>query len=273
MDVGEKAKTLVKLGLTSNQARAYLALVHLGVATAKEVSKNSQITRQDIYRVMPTIQQIGLIEKIIASPSKFRAIPIKDAVQMLLQLKDKENFELHSAGTVLIEQTKQEKPNPAPSQETQFKLISGKRLIIETRKKGIERAQTSIDILTTWKRFLRLDYVFSEPINRVIQKGVRIRMIICSAKTQIQENKKTLLKTMQNLSVPNYEIKLISTNNPVVAAVQDKKEVCIFSSATAGLGEAPMLWSDNANLVQLTQNYFDTLWNVHPSQRIVEKQN
>jgi DNA polymerase III alpha subunit len=54
------------LGLTLLQAKIYLALSKTGKATIKTISKASNSARQDIYRIMPTLQKLGLAEKIIA---------------------------------------------------------------------------------------------------------------------------------------------------------------------------------------------------------------
>jgi len=52
LNSGERIETLTSLGLTLNQARAYLSLLQLGPVGAKELAESSKITRQDIYRVM-----------------------------------------------------------------------------------------------------------------------------------------------------------------------------------------------------------------------------
>jgi sugar-specific transcriptional regulator TrmB len=60
----EEVQTLTCLGLTLCQARVYLALARSGMSTAKTISKVSKVTREDIYRIMPTLQKLGLVENI-----------------------------------------------------------------------------------------------------------------------------------------------------------------------------------------------------------------
>ncbi|MFB3888399.1 MAG: helix-turn-helix domain-containing protein [Candidatus Bathyarchaeia archaeon] len=57
----ERIEVFMRLGLTMNQARVYLALARLGLTTAKRLSKDAQISRQDVYRVMSELQEIGLL--------------------------------------------------------------------------------------------------------------------------------------------------------------------------------------------------------------------
>jgi sugar-specific transcriptional regulator TrmB len=63
------------LGLTSLQAKTYLALVTLGKANVQTIAKASNVARQDVYQVMPTLQKLGLGEKIIAKPIIYEATP------------------------------------------------------------------------------------------------------------------------------------------------------------------------------------------------------
>ena len=74
----ETIDTLIKLGLTLNQARIYVACsTARKPVTAKEISKLTDITRQDVYRILPALQKAGLLEKNITAPAMFKATPLK----------------------------------------------------------------------------------------------------------------------------------------------------------------------------------------------------
>src|SRR5208283_2799774 len=73
-----------ELGLTFLQAKTYVALVTLGEAAIKEISKVSNVARQDIYRIMPTLEKLGLAECEISKPTLYRAIPLKEGSSMML---------------------------------------------------------------------------------------------------------------------------------------------------------------------------------------------
>jgi len=51
--------TLTRLGLTSSQAKAYLALFRSGLSNAKKISKNSGVARPDVYRVMEKLEKLA----------------------------------------------------------------------------------------------------------------------------------------------------------------------------------------------------------------------
>ncbi len=79
-------ETLTELGLTLNQARIYVALLSSErLLTVKEISKITNITRQDVYRIMPSLQNNGLVEKTITAPTMFKATPLKLGLSILVE--------------------------------------------------------------------------------------------------------------------------------------------------------------------------------------------
>ena len=90
----ECVQILTDLGLTLLQARTYFALSKLRKATIKTISKASNIARQDVYRIMPALEKLGLAEKIIATPTMYKATPIKEGIYFLLQKKTQQYNEL-----------------------------------------------------------------------------------------------------------------------------------------------------------------------------------
>ena len=83
-------RTLTQLELTSAQAKVYLTLATLEKATAKEISNHSNVAREEVYRLLTELQKKGLIERIIASPTQFKATPIEEGLSILIRRKEKE---------------------------------------------------------------------------------------------------------------------------------------------------------------------------------------
>jgi sugar-specific transcriptional regulator TrmB len=54
---------LMDLGLTCVQAKVYLTLIKLRNPTVKMISKISNVVSQDVYRIMPRLQKLGLAGK------------------------------------------------------------------------------------------------------------------------------------------------------------------------------------------------------------------
>ena len=86
----DRIEFLEKLGLTIVQAKVYLATIDAGPSTAKQISKVAKVAREDVYRVMPSLQTLGLIKKRISKPAIFEAIRPEDATTFLIDRRKKE---------------------------------------------------------------------------------------------------------------------------------------------------------------------------------------
>ncbi len=75
---------LAEFGFTINQAKVYLSVVQNGSITVGEISKISQLHRQDIYKIIPTLEKKGLITRTIDKPVLIGAIPIQKALGHLV---------------------------------------------------------------------------------------------------------------------------------------------------------------------------------------------
>lgn len=61
---------LTKIGLSSNEARTYLALLELGSATAQEIARKSGIKRATTYVQLESLSKIGLVTSFEKAPER-----------------------------------------------------------------------------------------------------------------------------------------------------------------------------------------------------------
>ena len=257
MMLEDEVQTLTRLGLTSIQARVYLALASSGISTAKTISKNSQVARPEVYRIMPTLEKLALVERIISTPCKFRANSMQDAVSVLIERRIKETSELQAITREMLKKFKYNNTRTAlEKDESQFILIPQKEAAIERRRKTIENAQKSIDVVNSWKMFPITAFTYAEEIMKALQRGVKIRVI-----TQKPKDKKAIPEIVREFrETLNLKVRYVPTPPPAVLSVYDKKEALMTTSATADLGKSDVLWSNNPCLLEVFQHYFKTLW-------------
>ncbi|MCW4046987.1 MAG: hypothetical protein NWE99_05420 [Candidatus Bathyarchaeota archaeon] len=252
----EAILTLTQLGLTLNQSRIYWNLIKLGTANAKEISKAANITRQDVYRVMPTLQKAGLVEKIIAVPTEFKAVPIKLGISLLLKRKTLEYAQLRKSAKKLstFSDKHQEKTIP---KESEFILIPEREAILNRIKIANQKARKSLDIITSKERFSRAALEFFDLRMKALKRGVKIRLIT-EKPTNMHASIEKVLDVEKRVGV---EIKYLSMPPPAVVQIIDGEEVLIMTSAKSDMAESPALWSNNPCLLALAQSYFLTMWN------------
>jgi sugar-specific transcriptional regulator TrmB len=94
---------LVDLGLTSYEARAYLALVRRDSSAPAEVARFSNIPRQRIYDVLKTLVQKGLASHRPGPPTKYAAVAPEFAIERLTLARREELDRLERSSRELID--------------------------------------------------------------------------------------------------------------------------------------------------------------------------
>jgi HTH-type transcriptional regulator, sugar sensing transcriptional regulator len=73
-------QNLEKLGLTENEAKAYVGLVSLGEATAREIHDLTNVPRAKVYEILKMLAKKGYLEVRQGSPTYFRAVDPKKVI-------------------------------------------------------------------------------------------------------------------------------------------------------------------------------------------------
>jgi sugar-specific transcriptional regulator TrmB len=76
---------LEKLGLTENEAKAYVGLVSLREATAREIHELTNVPRAKVYELLKVLAKKGYLEVRQGTPTYFRAV---DPKQVIGKIKD-----------------------------------------------------------------------------------------------------------------------------------------------------------------------------------------
>jgi sugar-specific transcriptional regulator TrmB len=247
--------TLTRLGLTSYQKKVYLTLFRSGLSTAKTISKNSGVARSDVYRVMAQLEKLGLVEKIISAPCKFRAISIRDAFGILMERRKKVTFELQAATREILKKLENNNARKALEEdETRFSLVSEQAAVL--RETGALKAvQRSFDVVTSWRNPHAVVFIDIEDIVEALQRGVEIRVIIDKPDEGMLSDIKKRAKQHSN-----FKIRYLLNAPKALMSMYDRKEARVCTCANPVLEECPTLQTNNPCLLSILQDYFEILW-------------
>lgn len=254
MSTPEEIAVLVDLGLTSCQARVYLALCHFGVSDAKTVSKYSSVPRQDIYRIMAGLQTLGLVERGISRPVTFKALPIDKGTAILLKRREELTNKLESNVTNIVAKFKSKKNQMIPL-KTEFIFIPQRDAIVEKIRNAIDKAKKSVDLVLSWERFKFGLYDFAEVLEKAKNSKVKFRFIL----EKPEKDEKTLAIELCRKN-PYCEIKFLPNFPKTVMGIYDGKEIFVIVNPKARLPDSPALWSNSSSLMNAMQDYFNILW-------------
>ncbi len=253
----ETLATLLDLGLTSCEARVWMALLHCGMSTAKTVSRVSKVTRQDVYRVIPKLEKKGLVSKTLTFPAMFIATPVEDGVSILLKKRRNKTIELETSAKTLIRNlaegnqiTLKEEKNP------EFILVPGKEALWDKIGNSIENVQGTIDTVSSYKRYAQAFSIFSETLKEAWSRGVKCRFIM-----NRPEKSKAAEKIFKFFTKSDCcRVRFIPYAPKTVMTIYDQKEIFIILNPNARMSESPALWSNNSSLIAGMQDYFTILW-------------
>lgn len=253
-----KLPVLIDLGLTLIQAKVYLALAESGALKISEISKIAKVARPDIYQNISKLQGLGLVEKIIKTPLEYKATPMDKGLSLLLEAKTTQYKKIRAKTQLLLHTAKKQKPNEKKQiEEPQFIMIPKGEKVIESIKAAIEKAQLSIDLVLSWKRFSRgMASTFDESMEIAWAKNVKVRYIIESP----FENKTADQMIQFCKEKPFCQMKFIPHYPKTIFGVYDKKEIFIIVFSKTDLPGSPALWSNNPSLIALAEDYFEKLW-------------
>jgi sugar-specific transcriptional regulator TrmB len=244
-------QTLMDFGLSYLQANVYLNLVKLEVANVQMIAKASNVARQDVYRVMPILLEMGLGEKIIAKPTMYKASPLRDGLSVLLLRRKDEYAELQKKKKHLLDNFCSDNEKISLQEETtQFKITSEMTLLLNMHRRLIQNVNNSMDVilpLITKPAKLCEEWSYIDEVYKT-RKNVNIRLITNEPTKELQ--------AIAN----NATLKIRSLATPILFGMHifDNKEATLSISQESGL---PCLWSNNPNVIMLAHNYFEALWN------------
>jgi sugar-specific transcriptional regulator TrmB len=254
----DSIEILVELGLTHTEAKAYVSLLCLKTATARNIHTVSKIARQNIYQLLHDLEEKGLIEKVIAKPAKFKPIPVDQAISILLQRKKEQNsqlrkravkhfsnFETGYAKTALLDKN------------AQFLMLSKSETSplghIDKLGKAVNNAKKSVVSLITVPMFMKVQLMDENIWKKAVKRGVKLKFII--ARRANEKAEINLDPQLENTN--NFEIRWTSNHLTATVLLVDNKEV--FCRVGTNI-ESPVLWSSSPQFVGMIKDYLKMKW-------------
>ena len=250
-------QTLIDLGLTSVQARVYLTLTRYGPSKITSISKQSKIARPDVYRTLSKLHELSLVEQMVETPIRFRAIPIEKGVEALLHRKTQEYEILKKDSELLLNAfSSKENTKEIQTEDSLFVLIPKKEAVIKRQIEAVQETKKSIDVVLSWNRFYHGTELFDQHYKKAIDRKVYVRFIV--------ENPPSEKLKDEALSTHNNDfckMRFIKENPKAIFGIYDQKKLMLLVDPVCDVpGSSPSLWTNNQSLIGLIHDYFDNLW-------------
>ena len=256
-------KRLMFFGLSRNEAKAYLALLQLKQASAGAVAKLSNVPRQEIYRVLPHLEKLGMAEAIIGKPTKFLAISPEEALSELINYQQEilanRISELRQAKSALENELKKLEGKSAGLtrfEPVHYILISGQRLVNEKIQEMLQKAKNEV-LWMAPKLEIRVAVIYGrdEMLRRCTGRKVKVRII-----TEVDEKNVADLIKLSKFCEIRHAPNVIST-----ITIVDDKELIIgsavhFSESLNNEELRHKLWTNDMSHINIMRDFFEKVW-------------
>lgn len=252
---------LSDFGLTRDQAKIYITVAKLGLASVSQISRISKVRREDVYRVLPKLEKMGLVEKILGTPIRIRALPVKEALSILIKREQKMAEQRISVLKGKSEEFLRDFKTTGPlskleGEEANFALVSQREAIMSKVQSMLNEAKKEIDIRCSRTKLVQFVQTFAEQLKKITKRGVRIRIV-----SDIPELDYYIPRIIEEYVMPGSLVDLRYTN---LASghytIADFKQALIATTIEGNFADNPCLWTDNDSLMGLLQGNFENLW-------------
>ena len=255
----DKIDLLMGLGLSLNQAKVYQTILKLGNATVIQIAKSSSVRREDVYKVLPILEKMGLVEKLLGKPAVIQATPVAGALSSLIHdEKVKSDERIASMQTKVQELSKAKwiQPFVATDNESLCALISEGKAVTAKFSSLIVGSKINVFWIDTLREISHVTSLFSPEIKRAVHNGVEVKAIIEDfnsdqyLKKQVQES---MIIAPINIRFHNSSLNRF--------AVFDGKDAMISTDGRKTSEATSSLWTTDTNLIGILEGYFETAWN------------
>ena len=275
-------RRLSNFGLTKNQAKVYLSIIQMGITEVGAISKTSMIHRQDVYKILPTLEKKGLIVRLVGKPVSFEALPMAMALNKMVKMeerKSKERIKLLKRCQKDLSITVIAPPNENLQEiqsEPRFTLLSTDKQLTNTLDLMFEEAKKEVDLVLSTQILKSREQHFRHNFQKIIKRGVSIRLIIEDFKIE-DETERILERIRPNGD--NFIAKFIH-KKPIPYRIVDGKELLITRRIQTESGLPQLLWTNAKSLVEFYNANFDedcnspaaiTLFRAERDQSIIKK--
>jgi sugar-specific transcriptional regulator TrmB len=254
----ENVEALTGLGLSFVQSKVFLALVRSDCATIKNISELSKVSRQDVYRVVSDLYELGLVKKMVSKPARFQAIAVENACAILLNRKKDECQKMELTKERFLRDFNGKKKPFSNGKDDQFFVVKGKEALLCSIRENFVRSRIKVDMATSQERFLQalsfLDVLFAKKLHQ----GVKVRVV-----TEKPNDVEAFLDRVDYfLQNSLFELRFVPHSLKANVTIFDNREALVTVQVGDALLKGPVLCTVNSVFLEMFCVYFDKMWNI-----------
>lgn len=255
----ELVAKLENFGFTKNQAKTYLFIVESGKTTVGRIAANTHLCRQDIYKLLPKLEKMGLITISIDKPCLIEAVPIEKALDNLISKeREKVNLRFSYLENNLNEIINSIQEQPLNKEETRFSLLTADEAIRNKGHLTFRKMKKEFLLVTNIERIETATRHFRDLLQTTAGNKVKTRLIIFTKGDS--DNVKGCIEKIAP-STGQFIAKSLKKDTYTNYQIIDNKEIWIGTQQKTENGSQCMLWTNDQNIIHIYKENFKRIWN------------
>ena len=253
----DSVRMLSEFGLTYYEAKVYITAIQTGVTTASKIAKQANIRREEVYRTIPKLEKLGLIERILGRPVTVKALPLHEGLDVLYEMKEEESSnelrKLIARKKDFLKKSIQITQNLTTNEEqSHFVLISEKDVLSRKVASSITHTRKSVDFVDSFENAFRFILSHGKDLGIAKKKNVDIRIL-----TECPEEIGLLPEYLKKQIPRNSFMVRYSERIPSRYILFDGNQALITTSAGNTFSDGKCLWTNDPSLVGIVQRDFE----------------
>lgn len=254
----ETATELTHFGLTKTQAKIYITLLALGVASASEIATLSKIRREEIYRIIPEMEKRGIITRKLKTPRKFAATKPETAIQVLTKIKLKtmkeEIDKLEQKQAELVSRLKTTEL-PIERENCSVEVLSQQDSAFVKLRDMAKNAKNQIDIVTPLQNLTIIYVNRPRKLMEKVLKSVKMRILTEDCELDVFTKKILQFSEANDNPIELRQVEKLPFNLLIV----DDKEA-MWGETRPKNEDSPIFWTDDPTQISILKASFESLW-------------
>ena len=259
---------LEAFGLSAKEAHLYVILLKYGPKTTGELAKLLHSYRVDIYRLVETLSEKGMVEESVEKPTKYAAVAVEAALTGAMMQHAYELRWMEDNRDQVLELAQEYLSSEAFTDDLYtFKVIKGRSNTLAIMEQLVNTAEARIIFISSLIgiSILSTSGILEHCINAV-EKGVRVRFVTEILPRDISSVREALAGGIEVRHYDNY-----AGMRYLVADTRESLTTITFDALRHGKDASDTaFWTNSPEFAQYLEASFELLWNegVEAAQRV-----
>lgn len=270
----EIANIFAYFGLNKTKARIYVALNVLGAATASEIASLSKIRREEVYRILPELEETGIVTSKLDAPRRFMATDPVTSVELLVKAKTEAMKRELDALKLKKDDLIYRLSNTSFGvyEENTIEALARQDNVDKRFSQMLKKAHTTMMLTTSTDELEKI--LVSKSKEEPFEGQVEIRTIINKGDLADHPGSTDYVDFLRRIRIlsskANCTVELRRVDKtPFKLLVVDRKEA-IWGESKSGKMNARFLWTNDPMHVGILRRAFDNLWDEAASLKLQE---